>query len=165
MNDAEIWLSFVRGKGLISEAIGYVDFFSHVDCYIDGQLWGARSDHVGGKPPGVWGRPDEYEAWAHRTVFALPCTTLAQQSYYAFVKSQEGKPYDSFDIEGIILNRDWRSPDHWICSELQGVAGESADMWGIGDPRKLFVPDNHIPPGPLAMLASGREGTRIVSSY
>ena len=119
-------------------------------------------------PAGVQCRPDNYEHWLHRTVFRLPCTMLQQQSYYAFIHSQEGKPYDPLAIAGFALERNWRKADSWICSELQAASGESADMWGILDAvgeRKLFVPNNSIAPGALAMLISGRDGTTILSSY
>jgi hypothetical protein len=178
MDPIDQWvdLSFVAGLGRASGAIQmFGDFFSHVDFQDDdGSLWGARSDVItplsGGPaiPAGVQQRPDNYEKWLHRTVFRVPCTMLAKQSYRAFNVSQQHKPYDKFDILGIMLTRNWRNPDHWICSELQAAAGESSDLWGILDAqgeRKLFVPDNWIKPGPLAMLVSGINGVTIRSSY
>jgi hypothetical protein len=177
VNDAEVWLSFVRGRGFNSGAISRLTgFFSHVDCqFPGGTLWGARSDRIrprgGGHivAAGVQCRPDDYEKWEHRTVFALPCTTLQRESFHAFYKSQEGKPYDWLAIiNNFGFGYDWRTPDHWFCSDIAAADGESCDMWGILDEhgeRKLFVKSYGTSPGMLAMLVSGRDGTRIVSSY
>lgn len=177
MSDAELCLSFVRGYGFSSGWISRLTgFFTHVDVvFPDGSLWGARSDRVkplgGGDriPAGVQCRPDNYEKWEHRTVFASPCTMLQRESYHAFYKSQENKPYDWLAvINNFGLGYNWRTPDHWFCSDIATVAGESADMWGIPDEngeRNLFVKSYGTSPGMLAMLVSGRDGTRIVSSY
>jgi hypothetical protein len=170
MNDAAILLSFVAGADWSSGEIRWfgAGYFSHVDVIIEDQLWGARSDRIGGKVAGVQGRPNDYEKWLHRTIFALPCTTLQQQSYYAFVKSQEGKPYDWRAILAFGAGRNWRKPDSWICSELQAAAGESADIWGMLDAqgaRQLFLATNRITPGMLAMLVSGKNGAKITVNY
>ena len=171
MNDAEVQISFVQGRGLSSGVIiRLTGFFSHVDFFApDGTLWGARSDRKGGKPPGVQQRPDDYEKWNHRTVYAIPCTTLQRESYWAFYKSQEGKPYDwRAIVNNFGFGYDWRTPDHWFCSDIGTAAGESADMWGIPDAngiRQLFVKTYGTSPGMLAMLVSGLPGTRVVSSY
>jgi hypothetical protein len=171
VNDAAVKLAFVRGEGFSSGLIGRVTgFFSHVDCeFEDGTLWGSRSDKVGGKPPGVWGRPPDYEKWQHRTVYAIPCTTLQRESYHAFYKSQEGRPYDwRAIVNNFGLGYDFRTPDHWFCSDIATAAGESSDLWGIPDVsglRRLFVPTYGTSPGMLAMLVSGKNGTTILSSY
>jgi hypothetical protein len=171
VNDAAVKLAFVRGEGFSSGLIGRLTgFFSHVDCeFEDGTLWGSRSDKVGAKPPGVWGRPPDYEKWQHRTVYAIPCTTLQRESYHAFYKSQEGRPYDwRAIVNNFGLGYDFRTPDHWFCSDIATAAGESSDLWGIPDVsglRRLFVPTYGTSPGMLAMLVSGKNGTTILSSY
>jgi hypothetical protein len=176
MSEAEACLSFVRGYGFSSGTISRLTgFFSHVDYLAtDGTLWGARSDRVrplkGGAviQAGVQQRPDDYEKWEHRTIYAVPCTVLQRESYAAFYKSQEGKPYDWLAIvNNFGFGYDWRTPDHWFCSDIATAAGESADLWGIEQDgvRQLFVPSFGTSPGMLAMLVSGLAGTRIVSSY
>lgn len=173
MNDAEILLAFRRTRGFSSGMISrFTGYWDHVDCvFDDGVLWGARFDHMGGKPSGVWGRPADYgkDQIEHNTVYALPCTILQRESYHAFYKSQEGKPYDwRAIVNNFGLGYDWRTPDHWFCSDIGTAAGESADVFGIPDAsgmRKLFVSTYGTSPGMLAMLVSGRDGTRIVSSY
>jgi hypothetical protein len=175
--DAVVKLAFVRGHGFNSSIISRLTgFFTHVDCeFDDGTLWGARSDRI--KPPGatqrlpagVQPRPPNYEKWEHRTVFAIPCTILQRESYHAFYVSQQGKPYDWLAIiNNFGFGYNWRTPDHWFCSDIATASGESADMWGIADDngaRKLFVPTYGTSPGMLAMLVSGCAGTQILSSY
>ena len=171
MSEAEVRLAFRRGRGCSSAAIGRLTgFFSHVDCqFDDGTLWGARSDKIGGKPRGVWGRPPDYEKPQHLTIYGIPCTMLQKQSYEAFYVSQEGKPYDwRAIVNNFGFGYDFRTTDHWFCSDIATAAGESSDLWGIPDDsgaRKLFVPTYGTSPGMLAMLVSGREGTKILSSY
>lgn len=173
--DAVVQYAFRRGVGwqsdLISQLTGY---FTHIDCvFPDGTFWGARSDRIPYKgtrlKAGVQGRPADYEVCPHLTVFDIACTTLQRESVYAFFKSQEDKPYDWLAIvKNFGLGRNWRTPDHWFCSELGAGAGESADLWGLVDVaggRKLFVPDNGVSPGMLAMLVSGLTGTQIARSY
>jgi hypothetical protein len=172
-----IRLSFVRGYGFSSGVISRLTgFYSHVDClFPDGMLWGARSDRI--RPPGwdrkipagVQARPEDYEAWEHRTIFEIPCSDLEEQSYLAFYNSQEGKPYDWLAIvNNFGFGRNWRTADHWFCSDIATAAGESADIWGIPDKdgaRKLFVPSYGTSPGMLAMLVSGKNGATILLEY
>jgi hypothetical protein len=169
--DAAVRLSFVRGYGFSSGWISRLTgFWTHVDCvFDDGTLWGARSDRVGDKPAGVQGRRADYEEWEHRLVFAIPCTTLQAQSYQAFYKSQEGKPYDWLAIvNNFGFGYDYRTPDHWFCSDIATVSGESSDLWGIPDrdgKRELAVSSHGTSPGMLAMLVSGLPAVSIISSY
>jgi hypothetical protein len=177
VNDAEIRISFVRGYGFSSGWISRLTgFWTHIDCeFDDGTLWGARSDRITPKgaseplPAGVWPRPPNYEAWEHHAVFGIPCTTLQKQSYEAFFISQQGKPYDWLAIiNNFGFGYDWRTPDHWFCSDIATAAGESADLWGILDAqgeRKLAVSNNGTSPGMLATLVSGFQGTRLIFSY
>lgn len=56
----------------------------------------------------------------------------------AFTKAltQQGLDYDALDIVGMILNRDWCTADHFICSALifwafDQVGSPLLAMWGI----------------------------------
>lgn len=71
--------------------------------------------------------------------------------FHAFLRSQVGKPYDTTAIAGLALNRDWREPDSWFCSELMAAALESC-----GYLPKLAAADNHISPRDLLLVLSGR---------
>jgi len=143
---------FVRGKGFTSRAIGYFggDYYSHVDIILpNGRLFGARSDRVGGRPPGVWDRPPNYEQWAARCIIQLGCTTDQYSKFYATAVAQTGKPYDHLAIVAFALNRNWRESDSWICSELGAYCLEQAGIC-----HKLVLPANKVTPGALALVCS-----------
>lgn len=122
----------------------------------DGTLLGARSDSVGGQPPGVWIRPPDYAKFALKVVMEIPCGAWQEKQYYDFLRSQISRPYDKQAIWAFALNRDWRQPDSWICSELQAKAGEHAEVW-----PQLYLAANKITPVALALVVSAVKG-RIV---
>ena len=89
--------------------------FSHVDALLDdGTLLGARSDRVGGQPPGVQIRSPDYINFSRRVVMEIPATDAQNTTFHAFLHSQIGKPYDSEAIWAFLFNRDWRETDSWI---------------------------------------------------
>lgn len=61
----------------------------------------------------------------------------------AFFRGQIGKEYDTFAVVGIALNRDWREPDQWYCSELN-ESGFAEGGLAIFDPKvtKFISPEN-----------------------
>jgi hypothetical protein len=120
----------------------------------DGMCWGARDDHVGGKPPGVQLRPPDYAVFTREIVFTIPSTPLQEQSFWAWWESQEGKPYDSRAIWGFAFNRTWHSPGWWICSAALVASLQSIDVleWD------LYLPDNKNTPVMAAQLVSGIKG-------
>jgi uncharacterized protein YycO len=44
---------------------------------------------------------------------------------YEWAKGQIGKAYDFSAVTGIALNRNWRNPEKWFCSELVAAAFEA----------------------------------------
>lgn len=124
----------------------------------DETLLGARSDSVGGQPPGVWIRPSGYAKFATTVVMEIPCGAWQTKKYYDFLLAQQGKEYDKRAIYAFALNRDWREPDTWICSELQAAAGEYAEVW-----PQLYLAANKVTPVALALGCSFVQGTRIVT--
>ena len=143
-------LQFVRGGDLASSAIGWFSagHLSHVDAILaDGGLLGARSDSIGGKPPGVQIRPPGYAYWPLRVVYDIPSTAAQEQQFWTFLYQQIGKPYDKLAIMAFLFNRNWRDGDAWFCSELQARALECA---GILKPSLL--PANKVTPVMLAEL-------------
>ena len=151
-----ITLQFVCTTSLQSQAIAWFSagHVSHVDAVVDGQLLGARDNAVGGKPPGVWIRPPDYEAFSNRVVMHVPCSQEQHDAFYTFLRAQIGKPYDQLAILAFAFNRDWRKPDSWICSELQSAAGEAA---GILKP--LYLAAHKITPVACALAYSAVGGT------
>lgn len=152
-----ITMQFVGGEGLGSKIIAWFGHglpVSHVDTVMpDGSLLGARSDRVGGRPPGVQIRPADYEPWKYRLRMVLPCPEPMAQKYYAFVQSQLYKPYDQPGLFGAFLfDRDWRTPDAWWCSELN-ARGLEPDVSGyLG--HMLASPANQIDPMSLLLVMS-----------
>ena len=117
-------LQFVLGSGWSSMLISWYGQgyggFSHVDAVLpDGTLLGARSDAIGGQPPGVRIRPPDYEKWARRCVVTIPATTQQAADWEGYLRAQLGDPYDKSDILGLILGIPLMSAGHWICSALQ----------------------------------------------
>lgn len=154
-----IQLQFVRQADIESSAIAWFTQgeLSHVDAVMpDGSLLGARSDRVGGEPSGVYIRPCDYANFALRIGFTIKATKVQEAKFYAFLKSQIGKPYDKTAIWGFVIGRDWRDKDSWICSELQAAALEAA---GIVPP--LYLAANKITPTALALTASAIGATRL----
>lgn len=156
-------LQFVYGSGLSSRAISWFSAgsgakrLSHVDAVLDdGSLFGARSDSIGGEPPGVYRRPAGYEKWSYKIVFELATTDAQKKAWTQFLQDQYAKKYDKLAIWGFVLGRAWRDDDCWICSELQARALEVA---GIIPPLYLTV--SRITPEALALVCSAIGGRMI----
>lgn len=142
----------VRGAGISSSLIAWQGsgIYSHADIVLpDGRLLGARSDAVGGQPPGVRVRPAFYETWKHRTLFALDATPEQEKLFYDFALAQEGKPYDSRAIVAFLVNRNWRDTAAWFCSELVAASLEHS-----GRCPHLFTTAQKVTPVGLAMVLS-----------
>lgn len=147
-----ITLQFVMGGGISSKAIAWFSsgVFSHVDCVLpNGTLLGARSDAVGGAPPGVQIRPPGYETWKLRYKMSLKVDPRKEDNFYTFLHKQIGKPYDKTAIWGFASGRDWRENDSWFCSELQSAGLEDAGVLPM-----LYSPTNKITPAALALVMS-----------
>jgi hypothetical protein len=138
--------------------------FSHVDVVlppglifggqtvpVTGQLFGARSDEVGGRPAGVQRRPVGYgnASWIRRTIFTLSSTPAQEAAFYAFLYAQEGKPYDKTAIIAFAADRDWRAEDSWFCDELAAAATEASLLCPA-----LYLPANKLTPTGWAVVVS-----------
>lgn len=155
-------LRFIEGRGPASIAIAYFGggLYSHVDYRCEDGSWlGARSDRVGGKPPGVQIRPADYVKPVRELLLELQTTPEQERDHYAFLYSQIDKPYDKWAIAGFITGRNWRNPGSWICSELQCAAAESADIM-----QPLVLTANKITPNDLALIWSAL-GAKAPSSF
>ena len=73
-----------------------------------------------------------------------------KRAFYAFLKTQIGKPYDHSAILGFALDRDWRQSDSWFCSELVAAALEKAGYFSFC----LAAPANKITPADLLLALS-----------
>lgn len=147
-----IKVQFVREHGFLSNLIAWFSAgtFSHVDTVLpNGALLGARNDCIGGKPPGVQIRPPYYMNAATKVRMWLNTTPEQEAVYYDFLNAQLGKPYDKIAIIGFAVDRDWRDPSDWFCSELVAAALEYCKVC----PR-LYTPANKITPVGLASIMS-----------
>ena len=124
---------------------------SHVDHVLaDGTLLGARSDSVGGMPPGVQIRPANYEVWTKTQSIRLNATAAQETTWLNFLTAQIGKPYDFEAIAAFALERDWRAQDSWFCSELAAAALEACGWF----PKPLAASVNEITPRDLLLAVS-----------
>lgn len=147
-----IVLQFTAQDDLGSKMIRWFSHgdYSHVDTVLpDGRLFGARSDRVGGQPPGVFARDPSYVDGSKTFRVELPVGPQTESRYFDFLKRQEGKPYDSIGIVGFALGRNWRDNDSWFCSELVAAGLETAGYF-----HALFVPSNKITPSDLLLALS-----------
>lgn len=150
-----IRLQFVLGQGWSSRAIAWFSAggdrgFSHVDAVLaDGCLLGARSDSVGGKPPGVQIRPDNYEKWYRRVRFELDATPAQEMEWRKFLYAQVGKPYDSAAIVGFAFGRAWEEAGAFDCSQLQTGALVESRLC-----HQPYLYDNQITPTTLAVVVT-----------
>jgi len=159
-DETVIRLQFVCELSPPSQIIAWFSagHFSHVDAVLPtGELLGARSDSVGGKPPGVQIRPANYAKFSRRILMRVPSTHEQCRAFYSFLFSQIGKPYDHAAIWAFFFNRDWREDDSWICSELQCAAGEACGVLPA-----LYLAANKITPVACA-LAYSAMGAKAVS--
>jgi hypothetical protein len=112
----------------------------------NGRLYGARSDT---STPGVASRAPDYEKFARKARLSFSTNPQQEKTFWDFAYAQRGKPYDITAIEAFLVNRDWRAPDSWFCSELATACLETA---AICPP--LYSPINKIEPVTLAIVCS-----------
>jgi hypothetical protein len=98
-------------------------YIGHVDVVTDLGLLGAQhQDGLGGRPSGVWVRPFDYLSSCggiNPVRVAIDCSDEGYLAAMAFAEAQVGKPYDTVDmLQNFLLERDWRDPNAWFCSEL-----------------------------------------------
>ena len=143
-----IVLQFARGSGIDSQAIewyGGGPLYSHVDSVMpDGTLLGARTDG------GVAIRPATYLGDEPVLRVELPAGDTMTAAYYAGVTAELGKPYDMQGILAFVLDRDWRDPNSWFCSELVAAKLEGCGYW----PFPLASPSNKVTPPNLILVLS-----------
>lgn len=147
-----IRLRFVTGSDPTSRLIAAWQkdgWATHVEAVLaNGSLLGAHREG------GVAIRPKGYDAATMTRELPVDLVTLDSmtEEFYDFLHDQVGKPYDMTAIEGLVLGRDWREPDSWICSELIAAALEACGYF----PR-LSSSVNHITPRDLELILSGKQ--------
>ena len=150
---AIISLQFSSVNDFGSELIRAFDHgkFSHVDVILaDGELLGARNDVYKDIPAGVQKRPPAYANFSSTKRVDLDTTPPCADRFYKFLDSQIGKPYDGEAILGFAVNRDWRDPAAFFCSELVAAGLEDAGYFAYS----LAAPSNKITPADLLLALS-----------
>jgi hypothetical protein len=151
---SQISLQFVLGADWSSRLIawwgqGYRGF-SHVDGVLsDGSLAGARSDAIGGKPPGCQIRPPNYEVWKRRMIMTLKTTDAIAENWEQFFRNGIGTPYDKEDILGFIIGKPLSTEGHWICSAWQTDNLETQNLL-----PSMYLPPQQVTPNTLADICS-----------
>ena len=148
-----IKLQFSSAPDLGSRLIQFYErgWPSHVDAVReDGMLLGARSDVCAGVPAGVQLRPPGYKTFKRIEIIELPCSKQIEWRFWEFLNAQIGKPYDKKAIVAFAIQRDWRNPDQWFCSELIVSGLEESGFF----PRRLLIPANEVTPRDNLILAS-----------
>lgn len=147
-----ITLRFVTSGGAISAGIRAAEYgfwASHTEAVMpDGTLLGA---HIDG---GVQARPADYDKgqFSRQLFVHLPTDDDMAGKFYAFLRSQLGKPYDVEAIIAFVARRDWQEPDSWFCSEIQAAALVACGWFA----SPLATEFNHITPRDLLLIVSGR---------
>lgn len=147
-----IVLQFASNTSFGSRMIEWFDHgkYSHVDTVLpDGTLLGARDDVIGTVPAGVQIRPAEYVHGSTLLRVTLPAPDAIVNAYYAFARSQLGKPYDRTAICAFVVGRNWQEDDSWFCSELCASGLEKS-----GYLHMLSAPVNKIAPDDLLLVLS-----------
>ena len=154
-----ITLQFLRGTDFGAKAIewfGHGADYSHVDTVMpDGRLYGARSDKVGGAPPGVQYRKSNYYYAKKELSMRITLDTTPEQdkAYYDFLLKQFNKPYDKMGILSFILGRNWDDLDSWFCSELVTAGLVNCGYFTY----PLAVTSNKVAPADLILMLSVRQ--------
>lgn len=120
-----ITLQFVSDDSIGSDLIGWYtrSLYTHVDIVrTDGWLLGARANG------GVQVRSPTYASFRRKRQFATTLSTVQETEFWKAANGQIGKPYDWTGIVNFIVDRDWRSPGHWFCSELVAWCFEQAGV-------------------------------------
>jgi hypothetical protein len=149
----------MTGGGTRTLGFSHVDFIFPRALLLPGDgiagdgpaLLGARSDSIGGKPPGVQIRPWDYNkaSWVRQVVMTLEATPAQESVFYAFARAQLGKPYDKLAILAFLTARNWRDDDAWFCDELLLAATEEAKLSPC-----LYQPANKFNPTSAASIWS-----------
>jgi hypothetical protein len=157
-------LRFVLGAGLSSRLIAWYGQssrgFSHVDAVIpvgdSYELWGERSDRIGGQPPGLYPRPPNYEKWLRVERVLIPMHEAQYDTWVSWYHTNKGRKYDIGSIWGFIEGQDEHQPGRYICS---AAAYQALRACGKAHPAP-YRP-SQITPNALAFMATAGLGGQV----
>lgn len=118
-------IRFITEPDWISGAIRTVtdSQWSHVEIVLPDGYLGAHY------PSGVQIRPLGYCQPLRERRYQIPVSDAALGQMLAFAHAQVGKPYDTEDIFGILLQKNWENQSAWICSELVAATAEAGGLF------------------------------------
>jgi hypothetical protein len=146
-----IILRYVTDADPISATIRdfeYGFWASHVEALMpDDTLLGAHYDG------GVMARKRDYDKgqFIKELYVNIPASEEMTNQFFQFLRDQIGKPYDTRAILGLVIQRDWRDPSAWFCSELITAALEKCTWIPT-----LATDVNHITPRDSLLIVSSR---------
>lgn len=153
-----ITLRFVSHPGLFNWACSIAQYgfwCTHVEAVMpDGTLLGAISDGVKARAPNY-----DIGKFSREMFVRISVAPEHESSFYAFLRSQIGKPYDSQAIwafYGKRDDRDWQAPSSWFCSELMAAALAEYEVF----PQHMAEKFNRVTPRDLMLLISTRTEPR-----
>lgn len=168
---SEIAIDFLLGPDWISRTIAWFgqgpNGWSHCASVIRDDIHGeryldARSDVVGGVPPGVHVRSIAEEKWIKKCRASLEVTQAEYDSFEANLRAKISDLYAKPDILGFILNKDLHRSGTYYCMALalNGVqhVGRSWKQGHLGYvPFPLPVPVHQVTPdaGLLILATAG----------
>ena len=143
-----VTLQFVAGPQPHDKLIAYFShgWATHVDVVWPPTMSGGPERLFGARiNGGVAIRQLDYEKFTKVARVTLPTTPEQDEKFFAFLRAQSGKPYDEAAILAFALDRDWRMPDHWFCSELTECATEHCGLWlPIAAPSSRVTPSDYL---------------------
>jgi len=134
------WRCVNGASDFVGDSIDFIErgCVCHVEPLVDGVAIGAHSNG------GVQRRPIDPRPVDFR--FQATVTDAQYAAAMEFLNAQIGKPYDFFEIAGILCNRNWRRPNSWICSELltawleiAGVVGKFPSCVNLITPQDCLI--------------------------
>ena len=147
-----ITLHFVSADDPMSLLIAYYShgWPTHVDVVWEPAAPGLPPRLLGARlNGGVLARSMNYGSFTRTQIVTFKTTPLQDTLFRNFLQAQLGKPYDTTAVLAFIMDRDWRGPNSWFCSELVAAALEVCNFF----PR-LEAPTNRITPSDLLLLCS-----------
>lgn len=105
-----------------------------------------------------WTADSCYDGVSDIEAWNIPCSQEQHDIFWKFLNDQDGKPYDWRAIFAFELGeRDWTTPDSWICSELQAAALKISGIWN----PKGDVHIQRIDPNILYLIMTSLPGANL----
>lgn len=150
---SEIAVDFLAGTGPASaliERFGFPQGYSHAASVLkDGTYLDARSDVVGGVPPGVRIRDPKKYRWIRKRRVSLEVTPAEYDEWEKNLKSHLTDQYDKRAILGFLEGKSMHTAGQWICSALAVNSSQHVS--------RLWEPFKHLGYIPFPLVIAAHE--------